>query len=56
MLAPLPVARDFLLPFPFEFVKSQIEHPGAARLQPAPFAVRVVSASLESLAAQRNAK
>jgi hypothetical protein len=48
MLAPLPVAHDFLLPFLFEIVKSQIEHHGAARLQHAPFAVRVVSASLES--------
>jgi hypothetical protein len=40
------VARDFLLPFLFEFVKSQIEHHGAAQLQHASFAVRVVSTSL----------
>ena len=48
MLAPLPVARGFLPPFLFEFVKSPIEHHWAARLQHAPFTVRVVLASLES--------
>lgn len=47
VLAPLPATRDFLLLFSFEFVKSSIEHHGTARLQAAPFAVRVVLTSRE---------